>query len=80
MIIERLAKMLHRHKWQTSAHNKWFIATRQVCHCGLERQFEYPLPAEPIDIQMNRRIDVRWTHGYWVRSDGVFEEFKEQFD
>ena len=62
MLLRKLFR--HRHKWATTHTNKWMVATRQVCKCGVTREFEfYP--------DRDARIGMPWELGRWVSSDGT---------
>lgn len=39
MLLVRLRRRFFCHRWETTAHNQWFLSTREKCSvCGLERE------------------------------------------
>lgn len=65
-MLNRIKNLFHFHLWTTTHTNRWFHATRQVCRCGLSREFKY------MDDPPNA---MPWDMGEWVYSDGTKSKY-----
>ncbi len=63
----------HRHRWETTHTNRWMVATRQKCACGVTRSFEFYPDRE-------ERRGMPWEKGRWVWSDGTETAHTGGFD